>query len=230
MEKIYKILITVIVTALLASCTQSIRSNVTRFHALPAPNGEKIVIVPMNAANNGSLEFANYAALVGNALGSYGYLPANGEEADLVVELDYDVIQGPTKIRSSASSRGFVSYGSYYGRYMNPWFPYRGLHSGYYGFYGSPYAFGNIYDPFGYYPLGWSNNNVRSIPNYTRQLKMVIRPNKDNGQNLFEGEVSSTGRSAKLHEVMPYLVQAFFTNFPGVSGSSERVSIELPQS
>jgi hypothetical protein len=187
MEKIYKIMITVIVTALLASCTQSIRSNVTRFHALPASSGETIVIVPMNSAINGSLEFANYATLVGNALGSQGYLPANGEEADLIVELDYGVMEGPKKVRSSGMSpmmsRGFISYGSYYGRYMNPWFPYRGLHSDFYGFYGSPLAFGNIYDPMGYYPLGWSTNNVRTIPNYTRKLKMVIRPNKDNGQN-----------------------------------------------
>jgi hypothetical protein len=63
--------------------------------------------------------------------------------------------------------------------------------------------------------------------NYNRLLKMVIRPNSDKGQNLYEGEVKSLGRNSNLHEVMPYLVEAFFTNFPGESGSSERVSVEI---
>jgi len=226
MKKFYKIITTIFVVGLLVSCTQSIRTNVTRFHMLPSPSGEKIVIVPMNPANNGSLEFANYATLVGNALGSFGYVPADGEEADLIVQLDYGVEDGPTTVRTSG---GYSHYGSYYGRYTNPWFPYRGYRSGYYGYYGSPYGYGGVYDPFGNYSLGMAPR-VRTYANYNRHLKMIIKPNRDSSQNLYEGEVKSTGRSNRLHEIMPYMVQAFFTNFPGVSGASESVSIELPES
>ncbi|MCP5382531.1 MAG: DUF4136 domain-containing protein [Kordiimonadaceae bacterium] len=226
MGKYFKIIVSFLVVGLLASCTQSISTNVMRFHQLPQPSGEKIVIVPMDPANKGSIEFANYASLVGNALGSYGYVPANGEKADLIVELGYGVDDGQQVVRSSPGMYGFMGYG-YYGGYYNPWFPYRSPY--YYGsaFYGSPYYYGGLYDPFGYYPLGMAPT-VRTYTNYTRHLKMVIKPNKENAQNLYEGEVTSTGRNANLHEIMPYLVQAFFTNFPGVSGSSERISVKIP--
>ncbi len=228
MSRTYKIIITLLAIGFLASCTQSIRSNVTRFHQLPRPNGEKIVIVPMNKAYNGSLEFANYATLVGNALGSHGYVPADGDEADLIVELDYGVVEGQKTVRVSPGVGAFGYYGGYYSHYFNPYFPYRNPY--FYGsrFYGYPYGYGGFYDPFGYYPLGYGPS-VRTYANYNRYLKMVIRPNKDGALNLYEGEVKSTGRNSNLHEVMPYMVQALFTNFPGESGASERVSVEIPE-
>lgn len=227
MEKIYKIIITVFTLVLLASCTQSIRTNVSRFHMLPAPSGQSIVIVPSNPAYIGSIEFATYATMVGNALGNYGYVPANGVDADLIVELDYGVDEGKTMVRASPYFSGFMGYGGYYGGYFNPWFPYR---NSFYnrGFYTNPYYLGGMYDPFGYYSLGMSQS-VRTYVNYNRYLKMVIKPKQAGGQNLFEGEVKSTGRNNHLNEIMPYLVQAFFVNFPGQSGSSEKISIEIPK-
>lgn len=232
MNKFCRIIITLLALGLLAGCTQSVRSNVMRFHQLPKPAGETIVIVPMNPADASSLEFANYATLVGNALGSFGYRPANGEKADLVVELDYGVDEGRKTIRSSPNYHGFYGggfYGSgfygggYFGNYYSPWGrPYYGR-----GYYSSLY-YGGFYDPFGYRSLG-ARSNVRTYVNYDRHLKMVIKPNNDGAQNLYEGEVKSTGRHNRLHEVMPYMVQAFFTNFPGESGSSERVTVEIPE-
>lgn len=233
MGKFSKIIFSIVVLSFLSSCTQYIRTNVSRFHMLPAPSGESIVIVPMNPANEGSIEFATYATMVGNALGNYGYVPANGGEADLIVRLDYGVDEGATTVRSSPRYSGFMSYGGgyggYYGRYYNPFFPYRNIGYRGYGFYGSPYYYGGFYDPFGYgsYAMGRS---YRTYVNYNRHLKMVIKPSGEGKQNLFEGEVISTGRSSQLHEIMPYLVQAFFVDFPGQSGSSERISVEIPES
>ena len=229
MSKLSKISVAVLLISLLAACTNSIRTNISRFHVLPKPSGESIVIVPMNKAYNGSLEFANYATLVGNALGNFGYVPANGGKADLIVELDYGVDQGQQTVRSSGYYGGYSRFGELYGRGFYPGY---GFRSHYYGFYGDPFyygGYGGFYDPFGYYPLGYGPS-VRTYVTYNRSLKMVIRPNRDGSQNLFEGEVTSKGRSNQLHAVMPYLVQAFFTNFPGQSGSSESVSIALPKS
>ena len=56
---------------------------------------------------------------------------------------------------------------------------------------------------------------------------MVIRPNKDGAKNIFEGTVESTGRSNNLAKLMPHMTQALFTNFPGQSGVTDKVVIEL---
>ncbi len=220
-----KFILTLVIVAFLTSCTQSIRSQVSRFHQLPQPNGEKILIVPSNSANNTSLEFANYANLVGNALGNFGYVPANGEEPDLIVELDYGVDDGQQRVRVRPS----MYYGGFYGRYYSPWYGYRSPYLYGRGFYGGGFYHPAYYDPFGYYSLA-AAPSVRTYTTYNRHLKMVIRPNKEGALNLYEGEVKSTGRNNNLHEVMPYMVQAFFTNFPGQSGASERISVEVPES
>ena len=181
----------------------------------------------MNPANNGSIEFADYATLVGNALGRFGYVPANGDEADLVVELDYGVDEGQRTVRSTGMY-GSMFYGGFYGRYYNPWYGFRSPYFYRGGFYRRSYL-GGMYDPFGYYPIGMGPS-YRTYTNYTRHLKMVIKPRGEGTQNLYEGQVTSTGRNNRLHEAMPYMVQAFFTNFPGVSGASERITIEIPES
>lgn len=211
---------------LIAACNQTIRSDVMRFHQLPQPMGEKIVIVPMDPEYNSSLEFATYAALIGNALGNYGYVPADGGEPDLIVELDFGVDEGQRTIRRSAAMYSPIFYGGYYGGFYRPWYSHR--HPYFYGggLYRSSLHYGGFYDPFGYYPLGYQSR-AREYISYNRHLKMVIKPNKDGAQNLYEGEVKSSGRNNNLNEVMPYMVQAFFSDFPGESGSSERVSIQL---
>lgn len=229
MNRFFKIIIALTALSILAACTQTIRSDVMRFHKLPKANGEKIVIVPLNPENISSLEFASYAALVGNALGNFGYVPANGSEADYIVELDYGVDEGQKTVRTMGGMYSPMFYGGFYGRYYNPWYRYRSPYFYGGGFHRSPFYYGGIYDPFGYYPLGMTPR-VRTYVKYNRHLKMVIKPNSEGAQNLYEGEVKSSGRNKNLHEIMPYLVQAFFTNFPGESGSSERVSIEIPDS
>ena len=53
---------------------------------------------------------------------------------------------------------------------------------------------------------------------------MVIGENT--GKVLFEGQASSVGRDRELPKVMPVLIEAMFTNFPGQNGATERVKIK----
>ncbi|MDG1708900.1 MAG: DUF4136 domain-containing protein [Emcibacteraceae bacterium] len=228
MTRFSKIIFSFLMITFLAACNQTIRSDVMRFHQLPKPSGEKIVIIPMNPEYNSSLEFATYAALVGNALGSYGYVPADGAEPDLIVELEFGVDEGQRTIRRSAGMYSPLFYGGYYGGFYRPWSPYRNPYYFGGGHYRSPLYYGGMYDPFGYYPLGYQSR-VQEYVSYNRHLKMVIKSNQEGAQNLYEGEVKSRGRNNNLNEVMPYMVQAFFANFPGESGSSESVAIQLPK-
>lgn len=216
MRTIFKIITLCGLLGVLAACTSTVRSDVSRFHTLPKPAGEKIIIVASDPEKNNSLEFASYASLVGNSLGQQGYVPADGAKADLIVELDYSVDDGKVMTRSSPSyfgfhrrSFGYYRYVYYGNRYYRYWYPY-GYYSGHFGH-------------------DFHDRDVRSYVNYTRRLKMVIRSNREGAVNLYEGSVESVGRSKNLPEMMPFLVQALFTNFPGQSGSTEKIVIEKEQ-
>lgn len=193
----------------ISACSNTFKSSVSRFHELPAAKGETVMIVPIDPAKNTSLEFASYANIVGSYLARQGYSAAGNEEADLIVELDYSVDDGKVMTRSYGFGYG---YGYGFGHFG---------HFGHFGYHG---YFGHFYSPFYGYPYG---RDIRSYVNYTRKLTMVIRPNQDGAKNLFEGTVESTGRSNNLAQLMPHLTQALFTDFPGESGVTDKVVIEL---
>ncbi|RMF12041.1 MAG: DUF4136 domain-containing protein [Alphaproteobacteria bacterium] len=90
---------------------------------------------------------------------------------------------------------------------------------GTYGFY--PYHFHHHFWP--YYP-GYGQTEIRSYVVYNRKLTMEIAA--PSGEVLFEGRVISQGRDNRLPEVMPYLIEAMFADFPGQSGVTQHVVIE----
>lgn len=192
---------------LLASCTSSIRSDVARFHKLPAASGESFLIVASDEAKKGSLEFEQYAGLIRARLMDVGYRPVTEGTPQLVVEVDYNISDGEEKIRSRPNSGyGFGYYGYGYG----------------YGHH-SYHHFSYLYGP-GYGGYGGYSSDIYSVTVYTRKLNMDIV--SAGGEKLFEGRAVSVGRDNKMPEIMPYLVQAMFTNFPGESGITKVVDIE----
>jgi len=48
-----------------------------------------------------------------------------------------------------------------------------------------------------------------------------------NNERLFEGRVESIGASRQMQEVMQYLITVLFSNFPGESGVTKVVTIEM---
>jgi len=215
MTKILNIFIVLGMIGLLSACSSTFRSDVTRFHELPQSQGESVTIVPTDPAKANSLEFASYANIVGGYLAQKGYVPAGDGKADLIVALDYTVDEGNMVVRDYGPRFSFgYGYGAY--RYHPYWYHPYWRH----GFYRSSYYWG-YHDPF--------ERNMRSYVRYNRKLTMTIRPNKEGAKNLFEGEVESRGRNRNLPKLMPHMVQALFTNFPGTSGTTDRVVIELNQ-
>lgn len=197
-----------------ACANDQIASDVARFHQLPKPAGETYRIVPSDHNKEGSLEFSTYAGLVSNQLTQLGYKPATGNQpAMLTVKMDYSINQGQEKLDSRPGS-GFAYY------HYDPF--YRGFYHGYgNGFYHG--GFGNGFDdPF------YNQSEVYSYTVYTRKMSMEI-DREGAAQKLFEGRVESIGKDNRLPEVMPYLVQAMFTGFPGDSGITKRVIIDLPK-
>lgn len=204
-----KLLALVAPAALLAlsACATGFPTQVARFQAMPAPEGQSFVIQAADPRDRGGLEFSQYAELVRRHLIVQGYREAaSPQSATLVVSLGYGVDNGQTKIVSYPSA-GFGSgfgYGPYYSRY---------------GAYG-PYYHG-WHDPF------WGYPDIRSYTVYTSYLDLDIRRAAD-GQSVFEGKAKARSQSDALPMLVPNLVEAIFTGFPGHSGEVVKITVPPP--
>lgn len=192
---------------LLAACTTPFKANVARFQQMPAPSGQSFVIQAKDPAKQGSLEFAQYASLVRKKLAAQGYQPASSPQAaTLVVSLDYGVAPGREKINTRPGTARF-GYG---------WGPY-----GYWPRWGR-YHWGAFYDPF------WSPFDYPEVYSYTVYpafLEMKVARTGTN-ESVFEGRAEAVARTSDLTELVPNLVQAMFTGFPGRSGETVKVKID----
>lgn len=201
--------------AALGGCASPFNANVSRFQSqLPAPQGQTFAVVADDPRDAGGLEFSQYASLVAAQMQKLGYAPANAENADLIVRFDYGVDQGRERVRQTGFSDPY--WGSWYG---GPW------GGGYWGrpaFYGRRGWGYGWYDPF-FFGSGF-NSGVDVITVYTSGVDMKIDRRAD-GQRLFEGKAEAASQSNRLSYVVPNLVEAMFTDFPGHNGETVRISI-----
>ncbi|ATE66754.1 DUF4136 domain-containing protein [Rhizorhabdus dicambivorans] len=202
--------------ALLAvsACTQPFEAKVSRFQALPVPEGQTFTVIPTDARNQGGLEFAQYASLVTQRLAAYGYRPVDGAgQPELVVKFDYGVDKGTPKVVSRPSI----------GPAFGPW--------GYGGFgpYGRRWGYGSAFyygwDPFFYDP--WYRQDIDTYTVYTSWADMTIERVSD-GKHLFEGKARARSLDDALPRLVPNLVEAMFTNFPGNSGEEVKITVAPP--
>jgi hypothetical protein len=200
-----------------SACATSITSTVSRYQAMPAPQGQTFFVVPGGGmANNGGLEFQRYAALVAQQLQARGYSPAsNAQSASMVVQLGYGVDKGQVRYVEDAFSRGRYGYGGYgYGGFYDPFYsPFYYPRFGY----RSPFYYG-WNDPF------WYGGGVDSYVEYHSELDLHIRSRGSNAP-LFDGRAQARSQTNRLDVVIPSLVEAMFTNFPGQSGETVRITI-----
>ncbi|MEP0391047.1 MAG: DUF4136 domain-containing protein [Erythrobacter sp.] len=198
----------------LAACASSFKADVSRFQTqLPAPQGQTFAVVADDPALAGGLEFALYADLVAAEMAELGYVAsASPEAASLLVRFDYSVDNGRERIRSTHLGSGFGHFGSFgrfggFGRFGR----FRGFSAR------RSFAFG-FYDP-------WlAGPDVRSFTVYTSEIDLKI-DNTATGERLFEGQAQAASRSNRLQSLVPNLVDAIFTDFPGNSGEVLRITI-----
>ncbi len=202
----------------LSACATPFQANVSRFQAMPAAQGQTYVIRSDNPRLDGGLEFQNYAGLIAQRLNGYGYTRAvNSSSADLVVTVDYGVDRGREKVRSVPGS-GF-GYGGW-GRYNG--FGYGGFGRPYYGFGRRAYMYG-FYDPF----LFDDYNQVESYTVFASQLDMKIAKRGSN-ERVFEGSARAMSVDDDLTTLVPNLIEAMFTGFPGNSGETVKITVAPP--
>ena len=208
LSRLATLVATPLLLASLGACTQNFNANVSRFATqLPAPQGQSFAVVADDPALSGGLEFSQYARLVEAQMARIGYTPASPEAANLLVRFDYGVDKGREKVRST---------GFYNDPFYSPWYGYgRGYrHIGYYP--RGPWGYG-FYDPF-------FDNGYESYTVYTSGIELKIDRRAD-GHRLFEGKAEALSTSNRLQYVVPNLVEAMFTDFPGNSGETVRISV-----
>lgn len=207
----------------LGACATPFRANVARFQQMPAPQGQSFAIQAADPRLQGGLEFAQYAALVSQRLTALGYQPAaGGRNASLVVNLDYGVDNGSEKVVTTPG----LGYGGWGGGWGPGWGGGwgRGWRGGGLGWGGIGYGRGwgwGWNDPF--FGGGWGPD-VRSYTVYTSFLDMKISRAGD-GQRVFEGRARARSTTDSLPQIVPNLVDAMFTDFPGRSGEELRITI-----
>jgi Domain of unknown function (DUF4136) len=207
----------------LGACATPFNAQVSRFQALPVPQGQTFTIAPADPKNSGGLEFAQYARLVSQKLAAVGYAPAaDAASANLVVTLDYGVDQGKERTRTAP----FSGYG--YGGYGYGGFGYGGFgrhnigYSPYYGYGRRGFIYG-FYDPF-LFGSGYGETETYTV--YTSGLEMQIA--RKGGERVFEGKAEAMSSDNLLPRLVPNLIEAMFTGFPGNSGEVVKISVAPP--
>jgi hypothetical protein len=220
-----------------SGCAATLPTKVTRYQALPAAQGQTFFVVPGAAlAQSGGLEFQRFAGLVAQQMAARGYRPAaSPQAADFIVQLGYSVDDGREVVTEDAFSRGYGGYGSRYGGFGSRYggFGYGGFgYDPFWGVYrGRPY-----YSRFGYsgyrspYYYGWDDpfwyggGGIRSYTEYRSELELDIRDRRTN-QPLFDGRAQARSQTDELGTLVPNLVEAMFTGFPGRSGETVKITV-----
>ena len=213
--KLLKVAAPLAVLASLSACAApGFRTEVSRFNALSAPGamvaqGQSFAITSDDPKLAGGIEFGQYANLVAAEMVAEGFVPAASvDSADLVVHMGYTIDKGEQKLYRDYDPFYFgVGYGGwgrpfgYYGRHR------RGLYS--FGW-NDPWLFGP--------------DRVESITIYTTQLDIRIDRRGDNTR-LFEGKAMARSNTNALPKIVPNLVTAMFTDFPGNNGETVKITV-----
>lgn len=217
-------------SVLLAGCATGLPTKVTRYSAMPIPKGQTFYVVSADGQPSG-LKFGTYAAMIAQQLEARGYRPAGSPQlADMLVKVDFGVDEGETEYVLDRPF-GPRRWGPYGWTYRDPFYdPYWGIS------YGRPYWSRWAHDPFYY---GWDDPywyaspyagygafgpRLREYTRYTSHLDMKIVRRSDNAP-LFEGKAQARSQTDELNRLVPNLIEAIFTGFPGRNGETIRITV-----
>src|SRR5438128_4027488 len=204
----------------LSACATGLSTEVSRYQAMPAPQGQTFVVVPGEGmAAPGGLEFERYAAIVAQQLAARGYQPAaDPKSANMIVHLGYSLDNGQTRVQADPFYGSRFGYGG---------FGYGGLGYGGFGYYGRRFGrFGGF--AYGWDDPFWYGGGVDSWVEYHSQVDLHIRQ-AGSGQALFDGRAQARSTTNRLDVLVPNLVEALFTGFPGQNGETVRITVPPPQ-
>lgn len=195
-----------VLLAILGGCASGpriVQTEVTSFDEWATLPADRTYTFERTLEFRNSLELKSYEDIVRDELAIQGFRHVpDPAAANLVVTLRPSVTTTRMRIRDPWPVDPF-------------WSPY--------GFYGRR--------GFGWYDPYWSmfnNFNDYSVDVYQRRLELDIDAKSIAGKRYYEGRVESTGQNPSLKMVMPAMIRALFTEFPGNNGQTRRVDVPLP--
>ncbi len=193
---------------------RSLIADVTVFHTLPVQQGRGTMFssVPVNRAMEGSLEFASYEKLISEELIKCGWRKSmKGQTPEVVVLVDYGIDDGKDVVRT-VPGIGLIGPGS-------------------------SRQDGTIGRGLDYHGRSYSDPSIVIVPQaktvceYTRTLvvHMVDGTDFQSGKitKKYEGKVVSKGSCSQLAEVMPTMIKALLSDFPGDSGKAKQLQLNI---
>ena len=217
-SRVAKLTAVPLLLASLGACATGFNADVSRFQSqLPAPQGQTFAVVADDPALAGGLEFSLYADMVETQMARLGYVQGSPETANLLVRFDYGVDKGHERIRQTGFVDPFYStWGAYRPYYRSRFRSRIGYRRGFRRVGAWGYGFN---DPW------FGGPEVRSYTVYTSGIDVKI-DNTADGSRLFEGKAEAVSTSNRLQYLVPNLVEAMFTDFPGDTGETLRISIK----
>jgi len=203
-------MLVVAAAATIAGCAigpQIVQTQVTNYNEWSTLPADKTYSFARTLEYQGSLEVKSYEDIVRDelALKGFRFVPEPAQ-ANLIVTL-----------RPSSSTTRL--------RVRDPW-PIDPFWGGYGGFYGR--RFGGWYGPYG--PYGYSafdNFNTYPVDVIQRRLEMDIDSRATAGKRYYEGRVETSSEADAFKDIVPAMVQALFTDFPGNNGQTRRIDVPL---
>lgn len=212
----------------LTACATGLQTKVTRYQPVALVPGQSFYVVPREGAP--SPAFYRYASIVAAQLEAQGFTPAGTPTlADMLVRVDYGVDQGKTEyVRDPFYGPGY-GWGRGYGGFgwSDPWYdPRLGIYFGrpYWSRYSAfPYYWGWD-DPFWYGRSRLGRGGYDSYTVYKSYLDLDI-VQRGNNAPLFEGHAKARSETDELDALVPNLIQAMFTGFPGRNGETVKITV-----
>ncbi|MBM3514229.1 MAG: DUF4136 domain-containing protein [Alphaproteobacteria bacterium] len=202
-----RLILVAVAAVMLGACASPryVTSDVTRYHTLPAtPAGQTFAIVATDTEQEQSIAFRQFSDQLNAKLTGAGLRQFTGDagKPDYVATLKYAVSGPSPDVRTRNSSVGIG-----------------------YGVWNRGWGFGAAWDP-------WSSNYSNTEQVYSRRVELDIYKGPSwgtaNPERVFEGRALSEGLNGQVEPVMPYIIDALFQDFPGASGTTRTVRVEVP--
>lgn len=206
---------------LFAGCaTPTFTSRVSVFHAMPAQPGEDQTFEFKTAVGESdTLEHRSYRQQIKDALIAYGFREAS--PARYQVGFDYGVTpQTRAVVRPQPVAYPAPSWSLSYGMW--------GRRSGFGLGFGWP---GYWYDPWPYYGApSWVNvTQNETVQEHRLRLELFRSGATGADARVYEGTVMADAYQSDMPAVMPLMLRALMLDFPGRSGESRVVRLEIPR-